>query len=415
MKGLGYTARAKLLMKRNLVPLLAVAFVVAIASTGIFYGLFVGKLKSSPAQTVVVAAKPLPPGTTVAKTDLALIQWASSQIPKGMYASVDRLVGQTVVQPIEQGEPVLESRLVSKSGAGIGVPEGMRAVSVHVSDSSGVLTLLRPGHKVDVQVFTGKQSPENEARTALQNITVLASSLQADPSSQGSFNAPVVTLLATPKEADLLGVADSFGRIRLALRNPVDQGQESKPATPFAALFRNVAPERAAAPPKLDGLPAQTALPLKSQVGLAVELLSASPEAMEALKSYGVGRKHGALDASIPSQSGEVEKVLARLRENKSVDVLSLSQVNAAVSRTASVELQGRESGGVRVQFSPFIANGRMKLKVQPELTGGGAAMRRLETEVDVTAGRSFVISGLKDAASPANGRQLLVLVTPNL
>jgi hypothetical protein len=34
-------------MKKNLVPLLGIAFVVAIVSTGIFYGLFVGRLKTA--------------------------------------------------------------------------------------------------------------------------------------------------------------------------------------------------------------------------------------------------------------------------------------------------------------------------------------------------------------------------------
>ncbi len=51
------------MMKRNIVPLLGIAFVVAIISTGIFYGLFAGKLRSSvgelPVQSIVVAARTL--------------------------------------------------------------------------------------------------------------------------------------------------------------------------------------------------------------------------------------------------------------------------------------------------------------------------------------------------------------------
>src|SRR3954469_16583621 len=90
------TCPEKPVMKRNFIPLLAVAFVVAIASTGIFYGLFVGKLKSAPAQTVVVAAKPLKPGVVISKSDLTTMGWASPQVPKGMYDTSDRVVGQTV-------------------------------------------------------------------------------------------------------------------------------------------------------------------------------------------------------------------------------------------------------------------------------------------------------------------------------
>jgi pilus assembly protein CpaB len=230
-------------MKRNLAPLLGVAFVVAVLSTVIFYGLFVSKLKSAPVLRVVVAAKPLRPGLTIAKSDLSTISWSGAEVPRGMMDDPARVTGQIVLQPIDEGEPILESRLASASGARLGVPSGMRAVSVHVSDSSGVLALLKPGYRVDIQVFAVRQGEkliDSEARTAFQNIPVLAINLQPESSSLGGFNAPVVTLLASPAEADGLGAADSFGRIRLILRNPIDSGREAKPVIPFNSVLRGV-------------------------------------------------------------------------------------------------------------------------------------------------------------------------------
>ena len=56
-------------MKRNMVPLLGIAFVVTIISTGVFYGLFAGKLRSSsPAlngHPIVVAARELERGEVI--------------------------------------------------------------------------------------------------------------------------------------------------------------------------------------------------------------------------------------------------------------------------------------------------------------------------------------------------------------
>ena len=54
--------------------------------------------------------------------------------------------------------------------------EGMRAVAVHVTDSTGVLALLRAGQTVDVQVVVNrKDSPHGtEVRTAIEDLTVLA-------------------------------------------------------------------------------------------------------------------------------------------------------------------------------------------------------------------------------------------------
>jgi len=43
----------------------------------------------------------------------------------------------------------------------------------------------------------------------------------AEQSSQGQ-NAPVVTLLAKPSQADVLAAADAGAKVRLILRNPLD-------------------------------------------------------------------------------------------------------------------------------------------------------------------------------------------------
>jgi Flp pilus assembly protein CpaB len=55
---------------------------------------------------------------------------------------------------------------------------------------------------------------------------VLSVTPQVEETSQG-FKLPVVTLLAKPNDADVLAAADSGGRVRLTLRNPLDE--ESQP------------------------------------------------------------------------------------------------------------------------------------------------------------------------------------------
>jgi Flp pilus assembly protein CpaB len=116
----------------------------------------------------------------------------------------------------------------------------MRAVSVHVTDSTGVVALLRAGQKVDVQVVTGRggKPSETEVRTALENISVLSVTPQPEQSSQG-HSVPVVTLLAKPTEADILAAADSGAVIRLVLRNPLDNTTRSRDALPLGTVMRS--------------------------------------------------------------------------------------------------------------------------------------------------------------------------------
>src|ERR1700724_2746103 len=123
--------------KNNLVKLLGIALVVAIVSTGIFYGLFVNKLTSSTGsgKTLVVAAKMLKAGTELQATDLKTIPWPADTLPKGAFGSIDQVTGSTAFDAIGEDEPIMSSRLASaQSAGGAGVPEGMRAVSVHVTD-----------------------------------------------------------------------------------------------------------------------------------------------------------------------------------------------------------------------------------------------------------------------------------------
>lgn len=213
--------------KKNLMTLLGIALVVAIISTGLFYGLFVSKLQSGAGsgKTLVVAAKPLEAGRVIAAADLKAIPWPAAQLPAGAFEAVNQVAGKTLADGVAEAEPVLASQLVSTEGDGraAGVPAGMRAVSVHVSDSSGVVAMLRIGHKVDVQVLVNRttQPVYSQLRTAVENLEVLAVNPKGEQNSQG-FNLPVVTLLATPEQADVLALADSGARLRITLRNPLD-------------------------------------------------------------------------------------------------------------------------------------------------------------------------------------------------
>ncbi len=216
--------------KNNLLKLLGIALVVAIVSTGIFYGLVQSKLSSSTGsgKMLVVAAKPLKAGTVLQATDLKVIAWPEAQLLKGGYGNVSEVVGSTVFDAIGEDEPVFESHIANKrtGGAERGkYPTECVQVSVHVTDSTGVMALLRSGQKVDVQVVVGRTGPEKTetaVRTALENLTVLSVNPQAEQGSQGQ-NLPVVTLLADPAQSDVLAAADSGARVRLALRNPLDE------------------------------------------------------------------------------------------------------------------------------------------------------------------------------------------------
>jgi pilus assembly protein CpaB len=217
-------------MKKNVIRLLAIAFAVALLSTFLFYRLLVGQLasESGDSHSIVVAARKLEAGAILTLADVKMRAIASPASVKGAFSSREQAVGLTVLESIEANAPVTEARVAphdSKAAASVRIPAGMRALSIHVVESTGVVAMLRPGHRVDIHAI-GSQGSVAQLRTVLQNVEVLASGAQPDGGS-GRGGAQVVTVLVKPAQAEVLALADSGARVRLALRNPADQEQQA--------------------------------------------------------------------------------------------------------------------------------------------------------------------------------------------
>ena len=234
-------------MKKNIAPLLAIAFVVAAISTGVFYGLFAGRLgATSPdlqSHTLVIAARDLDRGTVLKREDLRVAEVRLKAPLKGAFDSPDKLVGATVLDPVEENAPIIASAVASNDANTGGVPQGMRALSIHVYESTGVMALLRRGSKVDIQAVS-ERNGTFALSTVLQNVEVL-SILPADPAA-GKQAAPIVTVLARPTDSDVVALADSGTHLRVALRNPLDNQTEPRKSVTVPDLYRPESPKRQA-------------------------------------------------------------------------------------------------------------------------------------------------------------------------
>ena len=109
-------------MKRNMVPLLGIAFVVAIISTGVFYGLFAGKLRSSnelPGHAIVVAARDLDRGTVIQPSDLRVSEVQG--VLGGAFSKPEEAAGATLLTAMKANEPLLEERVAPRVSENRGV------------------------------------------------------------------------------------------------------------------------------------------------------------------------------------------------------------------------------------------------------------------------------------------------------
>jgi pilus assembly protein CpaB len=72
----------------------------------------------------------------------------------------------------------------------------------------------------------------------LQNIEVLSAGQSIQKDTEGKpLTVPVVNLLVTPEQAEVLSLASNETRIQLVLRNPLDTKEAKAPGTAVAYLF----------------------------------------------------------------------------------------------------------------------------------------------------------------------------------
>jgi pilus assembly protein CpaB len=194
---------------------------------------------------VVVAARGLEMGAVIKADSVKLVRMPQQLVPKGGFAKPEDVLDRPVISPIQPDEPILEARLAARgSGGGVAplIPPGMRAITVKVNEVVGVAGFVLPGMRVDVLV-TGRPSGHEDTMTTtvLQNITVLSvgQTLQADAKSQ-SIKAPVVTLLVTPLQAEVVTLADNQGHIQLVLRNSTDHQQAETAGWQVSQLYGQV-------------------------------------------------------------------------------------------------------------------------------------------------------------------------------
>jgi pilus assembly protein CpaB len=210
-----------------------VSLLFALVVSGIFYQFVAGRKGTSRPSKVetrelVVAAKLLPVGRAIKSDDVRIVKVPVDQFPKGGFEKVAEVLERPVMSSVLAEEPIREGRLGARgTGSGLApiIPAGMRAVSVKVNEVVGVAGFALPGMRVDVLV-TGRP-PGHEGtitKTVLQNILVLSAGQNIEPDSRGQpINAPVVTLLVNPEQAETLTLAATEGRIQLVLRNTGDQ------------------------------------------------------------------------------------------------------------------------------------------------------------------------------------------------
>jgi pilus assembly protein CpaB len=197
---------------------------------------------------VVVAAQDIAAGTKISGDMLTVSAVPRGLLIDGAIADPKLAAGLTALYPVAKNDQISAAKLgqtAKQLGFPGTIPDGKRAVSLPVSETTGVGGLIVAGDYVDITVVTGGAGGGNvkAATTLLQHVLVLSVAQNAakpvarvdangtpvpgagtftTDSTDPDAKAKSVTVAVDPKDVPLLALAQDEGTIYLSLRPPGD-------------------------------------------------------------------------------------------------------------------------------------------------------------------------------------------------
>jgi pilus assembly protein CpaB len=206
---------------------------------------------------ITAAARDMPAGTRLQKADLKTVRVPEKDVPRAAILDQKLAIDRPLLFPVGANEAIISNKVASAAGAE-GLPAlievGKRAVSVPITDASGVAGMIQPRAHVDVLFTKPGSVSEAVTTTILEDVVVLAmgrttevanSSAAAAVSTAARPTTQAATLLVTPEQARKLELAKNQGKISLALRNPLDHSSaKDQSATTSDQLYAGFHPKQ---------------------------------------------------------------------------------------------------------------------------------------------------------------------------
>jgi len=193
--------------------------------------LLAATLPTSKNVQVLVANADISWGTKLTPEMVLMQEIPPGAIPEGHFTTLDSIKDRVLVVDVKRNEMLLESKLapIGTTGGGVAAVTDVnkRAMSVKVDDVIGVAGFIKPADRVDVMVTiepeSGKQS-NSISKMILENVKVLAAGTQMERKGKDEepVQVQVITVEVDVEEAEKLALASTQGRLRLALRNPLN-------------------------------------------------------------------------------------------------------------------------------------------------------------------------------------------------
>jgi pilus assembly protein CpaB len=139
--------------------------------------------------------------------------------------------------PLLAGEPITDSKLIKHEAGGVMsaiLPAGMRAIATKIREETAAGRLILPNDFVDVILIQRRRGRAGGGEdvvsdTLFRNVRVLAigQTIEIKEGNKRSADGATATLELSPRQAELLALANTMGELTLSLRSVADIGGET--------------------------------------------------------------------------------------------------------------------------------------------------------------------------------------------
>jgi pilus assembly protein CpaB len=188
---------------------------------------------------VLVAGSDIAIGQLVNEGNFRWVSWPTEAAARGYItkqnggiARMRDLSGSIARSALLAGEPITASKLIKAGQGGVLaaiLPQGMRAISTKIKAETAAGSLILPNDHVDVILIRrlrGKTgSEEIVSDTMFRNVRVIAIGQQIETKEgkkSADGGASTATLELTPRQTEMMALANSMGEITLSLRSVAD-------------------------------------------------------------------------------------------------------------------------------------------------------------------------------------------------
>lgn len=193
--------------------------------------------------TIVTAKTSIPERTLIKEEMLSLMTMPSNKVPNGALMSTADLVGRPTRVAIAPGEVITVQKVfasVLDMGLSGRIPPECRAITVGISDVTGVAGFAQPGDYVDVMLVSSQvENNKVVSEMILQNVLLLAINKQVENTNTAPVqnnskdkgknqnaviqpkvtgNPAMATMALVPEDALKLAAKAQLGQIYLVLR-----------------------------------------------------------------------------------------------------------------------------------------------------------------------------------------------------